>query len=93
MYWRPSMKHLVVLALVGLIALAPESRAQMPAKRLGADGGCSAPSQTTQPGASAGAVIAPKATPAADTARDCAQCDNHYHVPTRWHRFLPGMYR
>jgi len=87
------MKHPVVLALVGLIALAPDSLAQLPAKRLSADGGCSAPAQATQPGASAGAVIAPKATQGTGTARDCAQCGNHYHVPPRWHRFLPGMYR
>jgi hypothetical protein len=87
------MKLLATLILLGLIASVPESLAQMPAKRLSADGGCAASAQVTSPGESAGAVIAPKATPATDTARDCAHCDSHYHVPTRWHRFLPGMYR
>ncbi|MDP2185299.1 MAG: hypothetical protein Q8J93_07530 [Xanthomonadales bacterium] len=86
------MKHLVVLVLASLIVLAPESLAQMPAKRLSADGTCLAPAQDAKPGAPADAVIAPK-EPAAAATRDCAQCDSHYHVPTRWHRFLPGMFR
>lgn len=81
--------HLLVLAV---LAFAPDGHAQVHSARLSADGSCPAP-KSQQPRNTAAprpATIEPAESEAKPA---CTACDDGYHMPSRWHRFLPGMFR
>lgn len=84
------MKRLALVALLSLFAAAPTRLAQGDAQRLGRD-----PVQTPaeQAGVSGGNATPAKEAPGTAAKRDCTRCERAYHVPTRWHRLLPGMFR
>src|SRR3546814_8663739 len=82
--------HLIMLAV---LAFAPDGHAQVHSARLSADGSCPAP-RTQQPPNTAAPAPATIAEPLESEAKPaCSTCDDGYHMPAQWHRFLPGMFR
>src|SRR3546814_15031161 len=76
-----------------VLAFAPDGHAQVHSARLSADGSCPAP-RTQQPPNTAAPAPATIAEPLESEAKPaCSTCDDGYHMPAQWHRFLPGMFR
>jgi len=80
------MKRLALVVLLSLLATAPLHHTQSDATHQGLD-----PAQSAS--MTAGGTGKAKTEPANGAKGDCTRCERAYHMPTRWHRFLPGMFR